>query len=113
MMAGPGAEEWAATQGYETVASEALVTDPHPGFASEIMNELRKLLGIREHEKAAPREKSKTVDVESRHNNLKKILTPNRTTMQMISNYVKPNRTSHPRKMRKKRKIPGEQRKLT
>ena len=39
------------------------------------MNELRKLLGIREHEKAAPREKSKTVDVESRHNNLKKILT--------------------------------------
>ena len=54
---------------------EAMVTDPHPGFASEVMNELRKLLGIREHEKAAPREKSKTIDVESRHNNLKKILT--------------------------------------
>ena len=54
---------------------EALITDPHPGFASEVMNELRKLLGIREHEKAAPREKSKTVDVESRHNNLKRILT--------------------------------------
>ena len=32
-------------------------------------------MGIREHEKAAPREKSKTVDVESRHNNLKRILT--------------------------------------
>ena len=54
---------------------EALITDPHPGFASEVMNGLRKLLGIREHEKAAPREKSKTVDVESRHNNLKRILT--------------------------------------
>ena len=56
-------------------ASEALMTDPHPGIASEIMNELRKLLGIRGHEKAAPREKRKTVDVEPRHNNLKEILT--------------------------------------
>ena len=50
------------------------ISDPHPGFASEVMNEFRKLFGMRESEIAAPREKSKTGTVESRHNLLARVL---------------------------------------
>ena len=44
-----------------------IVSDPHPGFASEVMTHLRKIMGIKGHEKSAPRAKGKTAMVESRH----------------------------------------------
>ena len=50
------------------------ISDPHPGFASEVMDEFRKLFGMRPTELAAPREKSKTGTVESRHNLLARVL---------------------------------------
>ena len=50
------------------------MSDPHPGFASDAMNGFRKLFGMRESEIAAPREKSKTGTVESRHNLLARVL---------------------------------------
>ena len=50
------------------------ISDPHPGFASEVMNEFRKLFGMQPSELAAPREKSKTGTVESRHNLLARVL---------------------------------------
>ena len=50
------------------------ISDPHPGFASEVMDEFRKIFGMKENELATPREKSKTGTVESRHNLLKRVL---------------------------------------
>ena len=50
------------------------VSDPHPGFASEVMDEFRELFGMKPAELAAPREKSKTGTVESRHNLLARVL---------------------------------------
>ena len=50
------------------------ISDSHPGFASEVMNEFRKIFGMRPNELAAPREKSKTGTVESRHNLLTRVL---------------------------------------
>ena len=50
------------------------ISDPHPGFASEVMDEFRKLFGMQPSELAAPREKSKTGTVESRHNLLARVL---------------------------------------
>jgi hypothetical protein len=51
-----------------------LISDPHPGFASEVMEEYRKLFGIKGHDMAAARQKAKTGMVESRHNTLKDVL---------------------------------------
>ena len=50
------------------------ISDSHPGFASEVMDEFRKIFGMRPSELAAPREKSKTGTVESRHNLLTRVL---------------------------------------
>jgi hypothetical protein len=44
-----------------------IVSDPHPGFASEVMTHLRRMMGIKGHDKSAPRAKGKTAMVESRH----------------------------------------------
>ena len=41
-----------------------LVTDPHSGFASDIMAEIRRIVGIREHDKAAGQAKGKVAIVE-------------------------------------------------
>jgi hypothetical protein len=49
---------------------DMIISDPHPGFASEVMNHLRQILGIRERMLAASGSKAKTAMVESRHNEL-------------------------------------------
>ena len=52
---------------YYTTPDE-IVSDGHPAFASEVMAELRQILGIRGHDLATPGAKGKTAMVESRHN---------------------------------------------
>jgi site-specific DNA-cytosine methylase len=49
---------------------DMVITDPHPGFASEIMSHLRSFMGIKDHILAASGSKSKTGMVETRHNEL-------------------------------------------
>jgi hypothetical protein len=49
---------------------DMLISDPHPGFASEVMGHLRQIMGIKSHELAAKASKGKTAMVESRHNEL-------------------------------------------
>ena len=48
-----------------------MITDPHSGFASDIMNKLRRLVGIREHEKSAARAKGKVAIVERSNQDLR------------------------------------------
>jgi hypothetical protein len=48
-----------------------MITDPHSGFASDIMNKLRHLVGIREHEKSAARAKGKVAIVERSNQDLR------------------------------------------
>lgn len=52
---------------YYTTPDE-IVSDSHPAFASEVMAELRQILGIKGHDLATPGAKGKTAMVESRHN---------------------------------------------
>ena len=52
---------------YYTTPDE-IVSDSHPAFASEVMVELRQILGIKGHDLATPGAKGKTAMVESRHN---------------------------------------------
>lgn len=48
-----------------------MITDPHSGFASDIMNRLRHLVGIKEHEKSAARAKGKVAIVERSNQDLR------------------------------------------
>ena len=48
-----------------------MITDPHSGFASDIMNKLRHLVGIREHEKSTARAKEKVAIVERSNQDFK------------------------------------------
>ena len=48
-----------------------MITDPHLGFASDVMNKLRHLVGIREHEKSAARAKGKVAIVEKSNQDLR------------------------------------------
>ena len=48
-----------------------MITDPHSGFASDIMNKLRHLVGIRENEKSAARAKGKIAIVERSNQDLR------------------------------------------
>ena len=51
-----------------------MITNPHSGFASDIMNKLRHLVGIREHEKSAARAKGKVAIVERSNQDLMDLL---------------------------------------
>ena len=48
---------------------DMLITDPHSGFASDVMAEIRRIVGIKSHDKAAARAKGK-VAVVKRSNGL-------------------------------------------
>jgi hypothetical protein len=48
-----------------------MITDLHSGFANDIMNKLRHLVGIREHEKSAARAKGKVAIVERSNQDLR------------------------------------------
>ena len=53
---------------------DMLITDPHSGFASDIMKEIRRIVGIREHDKAAARAKGKVAIVERSNELLRSVL---------------------------------------
>ena len=48
-----------------------MITDPHSGFANDTMNKLRRLVGIREHEKSAASAKGKVAIVERSNQDLR------------------------------------------
>ena len=48
-----------------------MITDPHSGFANDIVNKLRHLVGIREYEKSAARAKGKVAIMERSNQDLR------------------------------------------
>jgi hypothetical protein len=51
-----------------------LITDPHPGFASEVMAAIRRTMGIKDHEMGAARQKGRVAVVERSHRVLGQVL---------------------------------------
>jgi hypothetical protein len=51
-----------------------LVSDPHSGFASDVMAYIRKVVGVKEHDVSAARAKGKVAIVERSHRGLREIL---------------------------------------
>ena len=47
-----------------------ITSDGAPGFASDVMTEMERLMGIKQHDLSAPESKGSTAQVENRHNNL-------------------------------------------
>ncbi len=51
-----------------------IISDPHSGFASEVMMEIRRIIGLKQHEQAAARAKGKVAIVERSNELLRSIL---------------------------------------
>ena len=53
---------------------DMLITDPHSGFAADVMAEIRRIVGIKSHDKAAARTKGKVAVVERSNELLRAVL---------------------------------------
>ena len=62
--------DWAPHHGYP----DLIISDPHSGFGSDVLKEIRQMLGIKDHEFAAARAKGKVAVVESSHRMLRQQL---------------------------------------